>query len=135
MTDLTRFGVSIDKSLSERFDEYIREHGYTNRSEAIRDLMREALVRREWESGAEVAGGISLVYDHHKRELLNIIMDIQHDFHGLIISTQHVHISHHACLEVLIMKGKAEDIRCLFNKLHAVKGIKHIGITKTSTGI
>lgn len=134
MSDIVRFGVSIEKDLSGKFDKYINKKGYQNRSKAIGDLIREALVAEEWSENTTVAGGISLVYDHHKRELLNKLMDIQHDFHDLIISTQHIHLKHSVCLELLVVKGNAEDIRNLYNRLKSVKGVKHVGIMKSSIG-
>ncbi len=88
MSDIVRFGVSLEKELLEKFDRLIIKKSYPNRSEAIRDLIREELVKREWVEGKEVAGSITLVFDHHKRELMNILTDIQHDFYQLIISSQ-----------------------------------------------
>ena len=131
-SNLVRFGISIDKNLVDKFDKRNKGQGYKNRSEAIRDLIRESFISEEWEHNVEVAGGISIVYDHHRRDLLTKIMDIQHSFHDIIISTQHVHLSHTGCLEVLVVKGRADRIQCLYNKLKSTKGIDHISITKTS---
>ena len=128
---LLRFGVSIGKELIEKFDRKIKGQGYENRSEAIRDLIRKSFVEDAWEENAIAAGGISIVYDHHHRDLLSKVMDIQHDYHDLIISTQHVHLSHNGCLEVLIVKGKTDKIKELYGHLKSLKGIDHIGITRT----
>jgi CopG family transcriptional regulator, nickel-responsive regulator len=129
--ELVRFGISIGKDLIEKFDKKIKCQGYKNRSEAIRDLIRESFIENAWEENTIVAGGISIVYDHHHRDLLSKVMNIQHDYHDLIISTQHVHLSHTGCLEILIVKGKTENIKELYGCLKSLKGIDHIGITRT----
>jgi CopG family transcriptional regulator, nickel-responsive regulator len=132
---LTRFGVSLSEKLLEEFDRLIDEKGYTNRSEAIRDLIREKLVEEEWQAdAAEVAGTVSLVYDHHKLDLPKRLTDIQHDHHDLVLSTLHVHLDHHNCLEVLLLKGPANEVRGLGEKLASTKGIKHGKLTLTTTG-
>jgi len=132
---LTRFGVSLSEALLEEFDRLIEEKGYTNRSEAIRDLIREKLVEEEWQADtAEVAGTVSLVYDHHKLDLPKRLTDIQHDHHDLVLSTLHVHLDHHNCLEVLLLKGPANEVRGLGEKLASTKGIKHGKLTLTTTG-
>jgi CopG family transcriptional regulator, nickel-responsive regulator len=130
-SELVRFGVSIDKNLIEKFDKKIKVQGYENRSEAIRDLIRNSFIEDAWEENAVVAGGISIVYDHHHRDLLSKVMDIQHDYHNIIISTQHVHLSHTGCLEILVVKGKTKNIKELYGRLKSLKGIDHIGITRT----
>lgn len=132
---LTRFGVSLSEKLLTEFDRIIEEKGYTNRSEAIRDLIREKLVEEEWQAGTEeVAGTVSLVYDHHLLELPKRLTDIQHDHHDMVISTLHVHLDHHNCLEVLLLKGPANEVRFLGEKLASTKGIKHGKFTLTTTG-
>jgi CopG family nickel-responsive transcriptional regulator len=98
MFEVVRFGVSLEKELLDKFDRLIKEKKYFNRSETIRDLIRENLVKREWVEGKEVAGAITLVFDHYKRDLLNILTDIQHDFYQIIISSQHIHLDHSNCL-------------------------------------
>lgn len=132
MGGLRRFGVSIEAELSDRFDAYLRAKGVPNRSEGIRDLVREVLVGEEWRGNEEVAGTISMVYDHHKRELLTKLMDLQHDYHELIVASQHVHLEHDTCLEVVIVKGPAARLQELYDRLQAVKGVKHVAITRTS---
>jgi len=134
MSDLTRFGVSLENSLLAKFDQLIKKKKYQNRSEAIRDLIREELVKKEWQLGHEVAGAITFVYDHHQRELLEKIVHIQHDYHSVIISSQHVHLDHRNCLEIIALKGKTSQVKELFNNLKAVKGIKHAAISMSSSG-
>jgi CopG family nickel-responsive transcriptional regulator len=134
MSGLIRFGISLDKELSERFDELIRRKAYTNRSEAIRDLIRQDLVEQEWLHGSEVAGAITLIYNHHKRELLNKITDIQHDFQNSIISAQHIHLDHHNCLEIIAVKGNPTEVQKLASMLKAVKGVKHSTLSMSTTG-
>ena len=134
MSELYRFGVSLEKSLLDKFDKLIKSENYSNRSEAFRDLIREKLVKTEWQREDNVAGAITIVYDHHKRDLLNALTDIQHDFHKLIISGQHVHLDHNNCLEIIVVKGKPKKIKLLANKLKSVKGVKHSQLSMTSTG-
>jgi CopG family nickel-responsive transcriptional regulator len=134
MSGLVRFGVSLEKSLLESFDRLINDCGYTNRSEALRDLIRQELVKDEWKSGKEVAGAVILVYDHHKRELLDRITDVQHDFQKLIISTQHVHLDHDNCLELVAVRGRSTEVQRLAGILKAIKGVKHCSLSMSSTG-
>ena len=134
MSDIIRFGVSLEKELLEKFDKLSREKQYPNRSEAIRDLIREELVKREWVEGKEVAGAITLVFDHHKRELMNTLTDIQHDFHTLIISSQHIHLDHDNCLEIIVVRGKPKEVRELADKLRATKGVKYGSLSIATTG-
>lgn len=136
-TSLTRFGVSIPTELIRSFDAYVQRNEYTSRSEAIRDIIREKLIEEAWssaEEGKEVVGTITYVYDHHKRELVDSIIDIQHDFSGLVLATQHVHLDHANCLEVAIVRGDPASLTGLANKLKALKGIKHCQMTMTTTG-
>ena len=134
MSDVVRFGVSIDKGLLERFDRAIKEKDYPTRSKAIADLIREELVRREWTAGRDVTGAIVLAYDHHRRELVNRLMDIQHDFHDIVISSQHVHLDHDNCLEIVVVKGKSVDVRRLARRLKTTKGVKYCTLTPATTG-
>jgi len=134
MSGLIRFGISLDGELSKKFDERIKRKAYTNRSEAIRDLIRQDLVQQEWLQGSEVAGAITLIYDHHKREVLNKITDIQHDFQQEIISSQHVHLDHHNCLEIIAVKGNPEEVEKLAAMLKAVKGVRHSTLSMSTTG-
>lgn len=135
MAGLTRFGVSINHELLDRFDNEIDKKGYSNRSEAIRDLIRDHLVELEWaDHEEEVAGTITLVYNHHTRGLSELLTELQHSYHQVILSTMHVHLDHHNCLEVLIIKGQAGKAREVANRLLSVKGVLHGKLSVTSTG-
>jgi CopG family nickel-responsive transcriptional regulator len=134
MSGIVRFGVSLEKELLEKFDRLIKEKKYSNRSEAIRDLIRENLIKKEWVEGKEVAGAITLVFDHHKRELVNTLTDIQHDFHQLVISSQHIHLDHNNCLEIIVVRGKPTEARELADKLRAAKGVKYGALSIATTG-
>ena len=135
MSGLVRFGISIDQDLLERFDREIVSGGYTNRSEAIRDLIRNHLVESDWSGeDVEVAGTITLVYDHHVRGLSDLLLEVQHRYHNLILSVMHVHLTHNNCLEVLVVKGPASTAREVAGRLLGVKGVKHGKLTITSTG-
>ncbi len=132
---ITRFGISLDRALLERFDRLIGEKGYANRSEAIRDLIRDNLVREEWEAGnIETVGTITLVYSHDTRELADTLTDLQHHNHTSIISTMHIHLDEHNCLEVLVVKGKGKDMKKIADRLIGTKGVKHGKLTVTTTG-
>ncbi len=134
MSELVRFGVSLEKSLLDRFDRLIQERQYTNRSEALRDLIRRELVQREWQEGRDVAGAITLIYDHHKRDVMSKVTDTQHEFQASIISTQHIHLDHHNCLEIVAARGKAEEVQKLADALRSIKGVRHATLSMSSTG-
>jgi CopG family nickel-responsive transcriptional regulator len=134
MSELVRFGVSLEKTLLNRFDDLIRKRKYTNRSEALRDMIRQELVKKAWETGGEVAGAITYIYDHHKRELLYKITDIQHDHQKVIISTQHIHLDHNHCLEIIASRGRVKDVLRLADSLKAIKGVRHCTLSMTGTG-
>ena len=126
--ELIRFGVSIGSGLLEKFDALINEKGYTNRSEAIRDLIRNKIVESEWESSSDTRasiGSITLVYDHHTREIGDLLTEIAHDNHDLIISTMHAHLNHNYCLEVILVRGCGKEIRNFSDKLISIRGVKH----------
>jgi CopG family nickel-responsive transcriptional regulator len=132
---IIRFGVSLDKILLERFDSLIEKKGYSNRSEAIRDLIRDSLVLEEWESStAETVGTISIVYSHDTRELTDTLTDLQHRYHNSIISAMHIHLDEHNCLEVIVVRGKAKDIKAIADRLIGTKGVKHGKLSVTTTG-
>lgn len=137
MAGLVRFGISLESDLSKQFDALIKRKGYSNRSEAVRDLIRQDLVGQQWQDGDEIAGAITFIYDHHKRQLLNKITDIQHDFQKVIISSQHIHLDHDNCLEIVAVKGRPAEILKLANLLKTLKGVKHgtLGITSTGKGL
>lgn len=134
MPMVIRFGVSMEESLLSRFDALISSKGYASRSEAIRDLVREELVRQEWLEGEEVAGTITFVYDHHTRELAHKLLAVQHDAGRNIIASQHVHLDHHNCLEVLVVKGKPKEVQRLAGRIKAARGVKHCLLSMTTTG-
>lgn len=132
---LERFGVSMDEDLLARFDERIGLAGYTSRSEAIRDVVRDYLVQDDWSSeDAEIVGTVTLVYDHHTRHLEDKLTDVQHDHHDSIRCTTHVHLDHHNCLEVIVLSGRAGDVRKLAEQLISTRGVKHGQLTCTTTG-
>ena len=135
MGQTVRFGVSLDAELLVPFDELCARRGYSNRSEAIRDLIRKMLVEENWEQGrAECAGTLSLIYDHHRSDLSRKLTALQHDDHDIIVAALHVHLDHHNCLEVLILKGTPPRIRALVDRLCAMRGVKHGAFSATSTG-
>ena len=134
---LSRVGISLEKDLLEQFDEVIEEKGYVNRSEAIRDLIRDTLINREWQKSnakEDRIAVVTLVYDHHKHELGHKLTHLQHHSHKVIISTMHVHMDERNCLEVLILKGKSSDILSLGNRLISTKGVKMGKLTPATTG-
>ena len=134
MEQLVRFGVSLDKGLLREFDRHIRRRRYTNRSEALRDLIRDNLVGQEWEGNRETVGTITFVYDHHVRDLTRKLTDIQHSYQPLILSGMHVHLDHDHCLEVLVVKGKGSSIKKIADTLIGTKGVKHGKLATTTTG-
>jgi CopG family nickel-responsive transcriptional regulator len=135
MSGLSRIGVAIDTKLLDKFDRLIEQRGYTNRSEAFRDMIRDELVEKAWESPeSQVVGTVTLVYDHHVRMLNEKLTDIQHDFHRSILSTLHVHLDHDNCLEVLVVRGKSADVRKVADVLISTKGVKHGRLTITTSG-
>ncbi|MBL7156566.1 MAG: nickel-responsive transcriptional regulator NikR [Candidatus Omnitrophica bacterium] len=133
MAKLVRFSIALEDKLLAKFDRYAKSKKYQNRSDAIRALIRGELVKSEWRSGREVAGAIVLVYDHHRRELVNKLTDMQHDFHGMVISNQHVHLDHHNCLETIVVKGNPKKIEELADKLKSIKGVKYGALTAATT--
>ncbi|MFH0920661.1 MAG: nickel-responsive transcriptional regulator NikR [Fibrobacterota bacterium] len=129
MSELYRFGISLEKPLIDAFDRHIQTRQYQNRSEAIRDLIREELVRKQWDEGGAVAGAIVMTFDHHKRDLVAKMLEIQHEFHELIISSQHVHLDHHHCLEIIAVRGIAQKVDALAQRLKSMVGVKHVSLT------
>jgi CopG family nickel-responsive transcriptional regulator len=130
---VVRFGVSLEQELLTALDAFVRENHFSNRSQAVRQLINNNLVEKKWESNEQVAGAISLVYDHHKRELLNNLADLQHDYHDVILATQHFHLDHDHCLEIIAVKGESAKLSLLANKLIALKGIRHGNLTMSSS--
>ena len=135
MSGLSRIGVAIDTDLLQKFDALIESRGYTNRSEAFRDLIRDELVEKAWEQPeSQVVGTVTLVYDHHVRMLNEKLTDMQHSHFHHILSTLHVHLDHDNCLEVLVVRGKASSVKKIADALISTKGVKHGRLTITSTG-
>lgn len=128
MSEITRFGVSVEDELLKSFDDLIAGQAYANRSEALRDLMRDALVKSRIENSpedAEVLGSLTLVYDHHATELNDKMNQLQHDHHDLVVSVLHVHVSHDDCMEVIVLRGAMRQIRHLADGLLSLRGVKH----------
>ena len=125
MNKVKRFGVSLEEDLLKELDKLVRHNKFPNRSQAIRFLIRKNLVDEAWKENKQVAGAVVLIYDHHKRDLVNKCLEIQHDFGEIILSSQHVHLDHHNCLEIIALKGKALRLKELADKLVSLKGIKH----------
>lgn len=135
MSDVSRFGVSINTKLLESFDQLISGKGYSNRSEAIRDLIREHLVENEWkEENRVTVGVITLVYSHELRELTDKLTELQHQNYNSILSTLHIHLDEHNCLEVLVVKGKNKNIKNISDRLIGTKGVKHGKLSMTTLG-
>jgi CopG family nickel-responsive transcriptional regulator len=134
MIHLSRFGVSIDSSLLKKFDRFIKGTGYRNRSEAFRDLVRARLVEEQIKDpSSQGLGVLSLVYDHHKRELEERLTELQHQHHTSVIAATHVHVDHDNCLEVILLKGRVGTMRHIADSLSSLKGVKHSKLVLTST--
>ena len=134
LSDVKRFGVSINEDLLEKFDRMIEDQGYENRSEAIRDMIRNRIVEQEWEEDEEVMGVITLLYNHHQHHLSDKLTHLQHEFHQLVISTTHLHVDADNCLELIAVQGHGKEVRHLANKLMSTKGVIHGKLLATSTG-
>lgn len=119
-----RFTVSLESALMRQFGRFLKQHGYRNRSEAVRDLIRRALIQDKWEAGGEVVGVLSLVYDHHQRDVQDRLTGIEHDHLGLIVSSTHVHLDHNHCLQVTILRGRAARVRRLADSLISLPAVK-----------
>lgn len=126
---VVRFGVSLEKDLLDALDEFVVANAFTNRSQAMRQIISNQLVVNKWQCNNVVAGSITLMYDHHKRDLLNQINDIQHTYHQEILSSQHFHLNHDNCMEIIAVKGKAATLTELADKLIAIKGVQHGKLT------
>ena len=122
---VTRFGVSLEAELLEALDNYVLENNFPNRSQAIRQLIERNLVERKWQCNHQVAGAITLVYDHHKRDLGRKIAGIQHDYFTEILAVQHFHLSHETCMEIIAVRGQANRLTELSDKLISLKGVRH----------
>ncbi|ACK43040.1 MULTISPECIES: nickel-responsive transcriptional regulator NikR [Dictyoglomus] len=132
MAKIVRFGVSIEEDLLENFDKIIEDKGYNSRSEAIRDLIRDYIIKEKWNLKKEkVAGSISLIYEHDVYGLSEKLTDIQHHYHDVIISTLHVHLDEKNCMEVILVRGKVEKIKRLYDELSSLKWVRHTNIAIT----
>ena len=135
MGETVRFGVSLDSDLLEKFDALCERQGCPSRSEALRDIIRNTLVQDSLQSdSAEAAGVLTLVYDHHVRDLSNKLNERQHDSYASVVTTLHVHLDHHHCLEVLVLKGKAGELRNLADQLRSIRGVMHGTFSITAIG-
>jgi CopG family nickel-responsive transcriptional regulator len=134
MSTLIRTGISLESSLLERFDRAIHKKGYRNRSEAIRDLVRDYAVAEDVEENRTVVGTLTLVYDHHRPKLTEQLIEAQHDPENKVLAATHVHLDHHNCLEVIIMRGRSSDIRRLADRILSLRGVKHGKLVLTTEG-
>ena len=132
---ITRFSTALEPDLLAAFDRFIKRHGYQNRSEGVRDLIRKEMVEEQWRSvQGSVVGVISLAYAHQQHKLQDHLTDLQHKDHDLILSTTHVHLDHNNCLEVILVRGPASRVKTLADRLIALRGVKHGNLTITTSG-
>ncbi|MBN1962380.1 MAG: nickel-responsive transcriptional regulator NikR [Deltaproteobacteria bacterium] len=134
MDKLSRFSVSIETDLLNRFLRIAKKHGWNNRSEALRNLIRNALVQDEWHDNADVTGTITIVYDHHKHDLSDRLTSIQHDHHDLVLAATHIHLDHDNCLEMIAVRGNAKQVQKIADALIGTRGVKHGTLSLTTTG-
>lgn len=135
MADLTRLSISIDRALEQKLERLVERSGYGNRSEFIRDLIRDRLVEREWQGNGEAVGTITLVYDHHASGVAERLTDLQHAHHSVVLAATHVHLDHQLCAEVIICRGQPRDISAIARGLRQQKGVLHGALTMSSTGV
>jgi len=128
-----RFGVSLEEDLLKKLDQLVVKHQFPNRSQAVRFLINQHIVEDKWKEDKDVAGALILIYDHHKRDLQKKLTSVQHDYHSLILSCQHVHLDHYNCLETIALKGKSSKLIKLTDKLRSIKGIKHSDLVMSTT--
>ncbi|HEX72095.1 MAG TPA: nickel-responsive transcriptional regulator NikR [Candidatus Hydrogenedentes bacterium] len=134
MAGVERVSISLERPLLERLERLVREGHYANRSEFIRDMIRDRLVEREWRRGEEAVGTVTLIYNHHTRGLIEKLMTVQHDYHHVILATTHVHLDHDLCAETVVVKGQALQIKLLADLLRQQKGVLHASLSISSTG-
>jgi len=135
MSDLERLSFTIEQPLMEKLEKLVKESGYANRSEFIRDMIRSRLVEKEWEKNEEALGTITMVYDHHSRQLSNKLTSLQHDHHDNVLAATHVHLSKHICAEVIMVRGRARMIKEMADQLRRQKGVLHVELSMSSTGV
>jgi CopG family nickel-responsive transcriptional regulator len=129
--NVVRFGISVEKEVLNLLDSYMEYNQFPNRSQAVRHLIQSVEIKKKIELNEHVGGSITMVFDHHKRELLDKLTDIQHDYHHIILCTQHVHLNHSYCMEIVALRGKALELQQLAQKLTAVKGVEHAELSIT----
>ncbi len=134
MSGIARFSVSVDQSLLASFDSYCQTRGYPTRSKAVADLIQQALLQERWTKSDVVTGVITIVYDHHKRELVTRLLRAQHDAPCDVLSSLHIHLDHRHCLEVIVAKGKAREVQELADALKRAKGVLHTGLSVAGVG-
>lgn len=134
MTDLARLSLSLEKTLLDNLNQMAEEEGYQNRSEFVRDLIREHIVKKQWESTGEVLGTLTIIFDHHQPELTRKLTELQHDFTGKVLAATHVHISHHICAEMIMLSGSGTEIRTMANRIRSLRGILHAELSLGTTG-
>lgn len=134
MAELVRLSITMEQDLHEQLEEILQLHGYENRSEFIRDMIRTRLVEREWERDEEVVGTITMIYDHCKRDLAQKLTSYQHEEHDLILATTHVHLDHDMCAEVIIARGRASTIQRMADRIRQVRGVLHTQLSMSTIG-
>ena len=134
MSDLTRVSLSLDQSLLDSLEQLAAKSGYENRSEFIRDLIRDHLAHDQWQSGEEVLGTLTLIYNHHQRGVTEKLVELQHHSGEHILASTHVHLSHEICAEMIMVKGEPSKVRNLAYKLRQNRGVLHSGVTMSATG-
>lgn len=134
MSELIRMSMSIEKPLYNRLEKMVKKSGYSNRSEFMRDMIRDHMVEESWEKNEEALGTITLVYDHHARGLSEKLTHLQHHHHGEVLAATHLHLDHHHCAEMILVKGRAREIRTLTDQMRQLKGILHANLSISSTG-
>ena len=134
MSNLERLSFSIEQPLADRLANLVRQSGYANRSEFIRDLIRSQLVKQEWQRNHEVVGTITLIFDHHVRGLTEKLVELQHHHHTAILASTHVHLDQHLCVETLMVRGKAGRVRQIADMMRRPKGVLHSELSMSSTG-
>ncbi|MCG3178899.1 MAG: putative nickel-responsive regulator [Phycisphaerae bacterium] len=134
MAEMARVSLSIERPLLDKLERMVRRSRYTNRSEFVRDMIREQIVQQEWEADEEALGTITMIYDHHQRGLSDKLTGLQHDHHKEILVTSHVHLDHHLCAEVVLVRGRASHIRQIADELRKQRGVLHAALAISSTG-
>ena len=134
MSKLVRMSLSIEDNLFEKLEKMVLDKGYSNRSEFIRDMIRDRLVKEEWNNAEEVVATITLIFDHHKRELSKKLTELQHSHHQVVLASTHVHLTEHICAEMIMVKGAAENVRKLADGLRQQRGVLHSGLIMGTTG-